>query len=108
MDVLYDDPCIRCDAQRLTIRGYYFPFGNPKVVAYRDIQSVTPVKIGVWTGKWRLWGTSSPRYWLHLDLSRPRKDTALVLDLGRTVRPVITPTDPARVTAIIESHLRAR
>ena len=107
MDILYDDPWIRCDAMHLTIRGYYFPFGKPKVIAYRDIRSVSPVTIGIWTGKWRLWGTSSPRYWLHLDLSRPRKDTALVLDLGRPVQPVITPADPARVAAIIEDRRRA-
>jgi hypothetical protein len=76
MPALYEDRWVRCDADRLEIRGYYFPFGTSKVIPYRAIRSVTPISLGTWTGKWRLWGTSSPRYWLHLDLARPRKDTA--------------------------------
>jgi hypothetical protein len=101
MDALYEDRWVRCDATTLTIRGYYFPFGTAKVIAYRDIRAVTPIALDLWSGRWRLWGTSSPRYWFHLDWSRPGKDTALVLDLGRPVQPVITPRDPARVAAII-------
>jgi hypothetical protein len=104
VNALYADQWIRCDATMLVIHGYYFPLGASKVIAYRDIQRVTPIALGLWTGRWRLWGTSDPRYWWHLDLSRPRKHTGLILDLGRPVRPVITPEDPARVAAIIEER----
>ena len=83
MDPLYQDPWIRCDKTTLTIRGYYFPLGTPKVIVHRDIQAVTPIALGPWTGSWRIWGTSHPGYWWQLDWSRPRKATALVLDLGR-------------------------
>ena len=38
MDALYEDPWIRCDDAALVIRGYYFPLGTPKVIAYRDIR----------------------------------------------------------------------
>ena len=105
---LYQDRWIRCDATTLEIRGYYFPLGTSKVIAYCDIKSVTPTAIGMWTGRWRLWGTSDPRYWWHLDWSRPRKDTALILDLGRLVRPVITPDDPDLVAATIEERRLSR
>jgi hypothetical protein len=74
------------------------------VIAYRDIQSATPFTLGLWTGRWRIWGTSHPGYWWHLDWSRPRKQTALVLDVDRPVRPVITPSDPDLVTAIIQDR----
>jgi hypothetical protein len=104
MDPLYEDAWIRCDETTLTIRGYYFPLATTKVIAYRDIQAVTPMALGPWTGSWRIWGTSHPGYWWHLDWARPRKDTALVLDLGRPGRPVITPADPERVAAIIEER----
>src|SRR5205814_9897846 len=83
---LYEDQWIRCDATTLVIHGYYFPLATSKVIAYRDLKGVTPIALGTWTGKWRLWGTSDPRYWWHLDWSRPRKGTGLILDLGRPVR----------------------
>jgi hypothetical protein len=103
---LYEDPWVQCGREALTIRGYYFPFATPKVIAYRDIQSVTPFELGPWTGKWRIWGTSNPSQWWHLDWSRPQKQVALVLDLGGPVRPVITPADPEQVKAIIDEQCR--
>jgi hypothetical protein len=39
-----------------------------------------------------------------LDLKRPHKRWGLDL-VGKHIRPVITPDDPARVKAIIEQHL---
>ena len=108
MEPLYQDAWIRCDNATLTIRGYYFPLGTSKVIAYGDIQAMRRLALSLWTGKWRIWGTSHAGYWWHLDWSRPRKDTALVLDLGRPVRPVITPADPGLVAAIIEQRRLAR
>jgi hypothetical protein len=101
-EVLYEDRWIRCEQDRLVIRGYYFPLGNAKVIAYRDILSVTPLALTALTGSWRIWGSSSFRSWFHLDWQRPRKTTALILDLGKSVKPVITPDDPEQVAAIVE------
>ncbi len=103
MAALYEDRWITCEPDRLIIRGYYFPFGS-KVIRYRDIRSVTPFMLSLLTGSWRIWGTSNPRYWFHLDPARPRKQTALVLDVGKFVRPVITPDDPEQVADIIEQR----
>ena len=108
MDPLYEDPWIRCDDVTLTISGYYFPFGTRKVIAYSDIQAVTRRTLGPLSGRWRIWGTSHPGYWWHLDWLRFQKDTALELDLGRPVRPVITPADPDRVEAIIAQRSMLR
>jgi hypothetical protein len=55
-------------------------------------------------GRWRLWATASPKYWAHLDLRRPKKREALVLDLATLVKPFITPDDPDAVAAIIALH----
>jgi hypothetical protein len=101
---LYRDRWISYTDTCLVIRGYYFPFGKKKRISYDAIQSVTAVEMGLLTGKGRIWGTASPRYWAHLDPRRPWKRTALVLHLGRRVKPFITPDDPARVRVIIESH----
>ena len=106
MDALYEDEWIRCEATTLIIRRYYFPLGTSKVIAYGEIREVIPITISTWSGKWRIWGSSDPRYWWHLDWSRPQKDVALVLDLGRPVRPVITPGNPELVAGIIEERRR--
>jgi hypothetical protein len=102
--VLYQDRWITCEPDRLIIRGYYFPTGAPKVVPYRDIRRVTRIRLTTLGGRWRIWGTSDFRYWWHLDWSRPHKQVALVLDLGKRIKPVITPDDPDRVAAIIQER----
>jgi hypothetical protein len=104
---LYRDRWITCTDTALVIRGYYFPFGQAKRIPYDTIRDVTSVRMGVLTGRGRIWGTASPRYWAHLDPHRPRKHTALVVDVGRHVKPFITPDDPDRVRDILDSR-RAR
>jgi hypothetical protein len=64
--------------------------------------------LGALTGRLRIWGSGDPRLWWHLDPGRPRKRTALVIDLGRRVRPAITPDDPGAVLRIIEERTRPR
>jgi hypothetical protein len=99
---LYEDDRITCTPSTLIIRGYYFPTGTAKKVPYGVIRGVEEIELG--SGRGRIWGATDPRYWFHLDLHRPHKRFALVLDLGKWVHPVITPTDPDRVKAIIEEH----
>jgi hypothetical protein len=100
----YDDGTIVCGAERLEIHAYYFPFGT-KSVPYKQIQGLQRFEIkGVWTGKWRLWGTGNPRYWANLDWRRPKKRVGFVVDLGRRISPIVTPDEPAA----FESLLRAR
>jgi hypothetical protein len=101
--VLYEDDRITCTNSAVIIRGYYFPLATAKSVPYRDIRGVEQIELG--SGRWRIWGGTDPRYWFHLDLKRPHKHWALVLELGKRIRPVITPDDPARVKVVIEQHL---
>jgi hypothetical protein len=101
---LYRDGRIECLPEGLVIRGYYFPWGGRKSIPYGRIRGAERHEMGVLSGKWRIWGTSHPRYWLNFDPGRPHKTVALVLDLGRWVRPVITPDDPEAVREIIDAH----
>jgi len=104
MTVSYDDGKIVCGADRLQIHSYYFPFGT-KSVPYTQIRGLQRIEInGVFSGKWRIWGTGNPRYWANLDSKRPRKKTGFVVDLGRKVSPIVTPDDPDA----FESALRDR
>jgi hypothetical protein len=100
----YDDGTIVCSAERLEIHSYYFPFGT-KTVPYTQIQGLQRIEIkGVWTGKWRLWGTGNPRYWANLDRKRPKKKVGFVVDLGSKISPIVTPDEPD----LFESILRDR
>ena len=99
----YRDRWIECTAETVRIRGYYFPWGT-KRIRYGSIRSVRRVTLGPLTGKGRIWGTTSPRYWASLDPLRPRKKVGLILDLGRPVRPFITPDDPDAVEALIRER----
>ncbi|MFH8554656.1 hypothetical protein ACH4FE_13735 [Streptomyces celluloflavus] len=96
----YRDRWIEYTPDAVRIRGYYFPWGT-KTVPYRSIRAIRQVTMAPANGQARLWGTANPRYWASLDPGRAGKDTALVLDLGKFVRPFITPDDPAAVAALI-------
>jgi hypothetical protein len=101
---LYDDGRVLLDEDGVTLRRYYFPTGAAKRISFRDIRGVEDRPMGWLTGRGRGWGTSHPGYWLPLDLGRARRDTLVVLDLGRRVKPAFTPDDPQRVVEIIRQH----
>jgi hypothetical protein len=103
---LYRDRFIECTATHLIIRAYYFPFGLPKSIHYTRIRRVERFPMSAWTGKWRIWGTTSPRYWANLDPGRPHKTVGLILHLKGFVRPWITPDDPDAVETIINQRRR--
>ena len=102
--VLYDDGLVKLDLDGLTIRRYYFPLGMSKRIPYARIKGVQELHMGALTGKGRLWGSSDLRHWFPLDLRRPQKEKALLLEVGTWVRPVITPEDPERVLALLQER----
>jgi hypothetical protein len=102
--ILYDDGLVQLDSDGLTIRHYHFPLGTSKHIPYARIKGVQQWRMGLWTGKGRLWGSGDLRYWFSLDMRRPWKEKALILDLGAWVRPVITPDDPDRVLALLQEQ----
>ena len=105
---LYRDRWIECTAKALIIRGYYFPFGNRKTIPYDRILSIKEYDMGPLTGQWRIWGSGDLRHYANYDPRRPSKKRALILDLGRFIRPVITPDDVDQVKAVVEARLGRR
>jgi hypothetical protein len=93
MSTKYKDTWITATEDGLAIRFYYFPFGT-KHIPYADIHSITRVNMGALTGRARIWGTGSFKYWASLDPQRPKKKVAYVLDVGHAVKPYLTPSDP--------------
>jgi hypothetical protein len=99
----YEDSRIECTADGLRIRGYYLPWAS-KQIPYATVRSIRRVNMGALTGRARIWGTGNPRYWANFDPKRPRKRVGFVLDVGRTVRPFLTPDDPDAFEAALSKH----
>jgi hypothetical protein len=104
-DALYDDGGLRVDEDGVFIRRYYFPWAGPKRIAYNAIRRVQVRPLNWLTGKGRGWGTAHPGYWFPLDMRRFGKSTLLILDLGRRVKPCVTPDDPDRVIELLRSRV---
>jgi hypothetical protein len=99
---LYQDKWITCADDAVVIRWYYL--WGPKSIPYTAIRSVQRVDIGPGHGTGRVWGTTNPQYWASLDPGRSGKAAALILDVGRPVKPFITPDDVPRVAEIIRQR----
>ncbi len=99
---LYRDQRITCTEDAIVIQGYYL--WGPKTIRYGQIRAAQRVNLTATRGKPRIWGTANPQYWASLDPSRPRKEFALILDLGSRVKPFITPDDVPRVEEIIRQR----
>jgi hypothetical protein len=103
-EALYEDAGLRLDEDGITIRRYYFPWAGPKRIAYKQVRQIHPELMTWLSGKGRIWGTAHPRYWFPLDTQRVSKRTLLVLDIGRQVRPCVTPDDPDRVIELLRGR----
>lgn len=100
---LYSDRRITCTEDGIVI-GRYYLWGGEKTVPYSDIHAVERVQLSTMRGKYRLWGTADPRYWANLDAGRPHKSAGLILELGHSVRPLITPDDVPAVEEILKER----
>jgi hypothetical protein len=99
----YADRWIRCGPDGIAVRGYYFPWGT-KHIAYGSVHGITRVALTPGRGRARIWGTANPGYWASLDPDRPHKETALVLDLGRRVKPFLTPDEPDAFEQVVRAR----
>lgn len=99
----YRDTWISCTDDAIRIRGYYFPWGT-KTVPYDRLAAVRRVRLGPLTGQYRVWGTANWTVWASLDPHRMRKSEGLLLDLGRRIRPLVTPDDVPAALAVLAAH----
>lgn len=99
----YGDATVRCTATGVRLRGYYPPWVT-KNIPYASIRSVRRVQTAALRGRARVWGTANPGLWANFDASRPKKEIALILDLGKKVKPFITPDDPDADEAVIRER----
>ena len=91
--MLYQDHSIGVTEDALTIRGYYVP-GTVKRIPLAAIRSVSRTDMAAFRGRGRIWGTANPGYWANFDPKRSRKHVAFLVDIGKPVKPFVTPDDP--------------
>jgi hypothetical protein len=99
---LYRDKWITCADDAIVIAWYYL--WGPKRIPYDQIRSARTVRMTALRGNLRGWGSSNLHYWASLDPGRRRKNEALILDIGRSVQPYLTPDDVPAVAAIIKER----
>jgi hypothetical protein len=98
----YREKEVVCGTEVLEIRSYYL-WGSKKV-PYGSIKGVQRIALSPMRGRARIWGSANVGYWANLDTSRPSKKEGLILDLGKKVKPFITPEDVDRVESILRDR----
>jgi hypothetical protein len=99
----YDDGIIICNAQGIEIRRYYFPAGS-KRVAYSQIKGLQRLDMSPLKGKLRIWGTGNFTIWANLDMQRPHKAVAFIIDNNKRVKPFVTPDDPDAFETVVRER----
>ncbi|MBD8506855.1 hypothetical protein HT102_10180 [Hoyosella sp. G463] len=104
-DSAYDDGQVRLDETGITIRRYYFPTGGDKHIPYSSVTRFGTRRLDWSLNRASIWGTFSTNTWMPLDVRRRNKHTAIILDIGALIRPVITPDRPDDVLAILRARV---
>ena len=104
---LYSDRVVRMDDRGIVIRHYYWPAGN-KRIPYADIRGIAVRPLRAWHGQYRVHGVDHRRRWYSRDRTRGEKETAIDLDIGGLVYPVLTPEDPQWVAELLQQHMPSR
>ena len=102
----YDDGLIQLDREAITLRRYHFPSGTSKIIPLRDVRGYRAESLSFFNERFRLWGSSSLRRWLPLDMWRPTKSTLVTLDVaGSRTNPAFTPQRPKEFLASLDELL---
>ncbi len=103
MNEQYHDAKIECTPTMLRIHWYYFPFGT-KDIPYTSVKGIQRFTMSALRGKGRIWGTGTFKYWANLDLRRSVKKFGFTLDVGKPVKPFVTPDDPDAFEAVVRER----
>ncbi len=98
----YEDATIRIDDDIVVIKGGG-PLRRDRHINRADIHGVETFEMGLWSGRARLVGISPlrPRNWFYWDRARRHKTIAVGIDLGRFLRPTVTPDVPETVAQLL-------
>lgn len=102
---LYEDAAMVLDDEGITITSYLWP-RHRRRIPFAAIDRYQLIELGPLSGRYRLVGLGfrRPRHFFHWDRQRSSTTTAIVLDTGRFIRPVITPQRPEQVIRVLDEH----
>jgi hypothetical protein len=106
MSIIYEDTQIIISEDKLEIKRYYFPVGTSKTIKFSEIKNIEEIDLTLFNGKGRLWGMSLAQYWYNWDNNRFWRKKAIVIHLGKTINPAITPDNYNEVIKILKNNLK--
>lgn len=102
---IYEDKYVRIKEDDLTLFWYYFPFGQNKIIKFSEIKEIKIEELGVFTGKYRLWGMDLNFHWYPLDNLRFRKTHFIKIDTGSKIKSCFTPDNINEIFRILEERI---
>lgn len=105
----YEDRTLLIDDDGITITSYFWP-GHRRHIPFSSIVAFEEIAIGTFSGRHRLIGFELRRLrdFFPWDTRRSATSRALALDLGRRVRPVISPEDHELVSTLLSERTNSR
>lgn len=100
---LYNDKHIEIFEDKIRFKTWGLPWGK-KDVKLSHVSKVSEKKLGILSGRLRISGSPNFRDWFHFDVSRPKKNKAIVLETDYKIfkRLWITPERHAIALGILK------
>lgn len=102
-NTIYSDSLVKITNNYILLRKYYFPTFTSKRIEFSDIDFVEVVKPGLFTGKYRIWGTGDFKHWFPLDVHRTKRE--IIFGIHRKQKRMLigfTAVDSKAVKSILE------
>lgn len=105
----YQDRSLIIDDDGITITSYLWP-GNHRSIPFSSIVAFEEIAVGTFSGRHRLVGFEFRRLrdFFPWDTRRSASSRAIAVDVGRRVRPIISPEDYERVLELMSEHTNGR
>jgi len=104
-NIIYSDKYVKIKENDLTLFCYYFPFGQNKTIKFSDIKEIKIEELGVFTGKYRLWGMDLNFNWYPLDKMRFRKTHFIKVNTGSKIKACFTPDNIDEIFRILDERI---
>ena len=105
--ILYADKHIQIFEDKIRFKSWNLPWGK-KDVKLSHIKKVSEKKMGLFSGRLRISGSSNFRDWFHFDAARPTKKKVIVLETDFKIykRLWVTPEKHSTVYNILKKLIK--
>ncbi len=101
-NIIYSDSLVEITDGFILFKKYFFPTLASKKVNFTDVNFIEIVEPKLFTGKYRIWGTTNFNIWFPLDTKRNKRDAIFILHRkGKSKLIGFTVEDPGKVKSIL-------